>query len=217
MKDRLLRNWHLKLISLGLAAVLWAQVARTPTSEIGVAVSVEYQNFPEKTEVFGDTSDRVEVRLRGPSSLLRTLTSEDVSLAIDVKGMTMGEEKVLPLTPELVNAPFGVDVVRVIPARVRLTVEPTAVRQLRIVPNLTGSPAPGFEVARVATTPETVQVEGPSSHVLSMEPIQTAPVHVRGRKSTFSEAVELDILDPLVRVPRPSAITVEVRSRPQSK
>lgn len=217
MKDLLLRNWHLKLISLGLAAALWAQVARTPTSEIGVAVSVEYQNFPEKTEVFGDTSERVEVRLRGPSSLLRTLTSEDVSLTIDVKGMPMGEEKVLPLTPELVNAPFGVDVVRVIPARVRLTVEPTAVRQVRIAPNLTGSPAPGFELARVSTTPETVQIEGPSSHVLSMEPIETAPVDVRGRKATFSEAVELDIQDPLVRVPRPSAITVEVRIRPQSK
>lgn len=217
MKDLLLRNWHLKLISLGLAAVLWAQVARTPTSEIGMSVSVEYQNIPAQMEVFGETSERVEVRLRGPSPLLRTLTSEDVSLSIDVKGMTMGNEKVLPLTPELVHAPFGVDVVRVIPARLRLTVEPTAVRQVPIFPNLTGSPAPGFEVATALTTPETVQIEGPSSHVQSMAPIETTPLDVRGRKATFREAVELDIQDPLVRVPRPSPITVEVQIRPRPR
>ena len=54
MKDLLLHNWHLKMISLVLATALWAQVARTPTSEIGLSVSVEYQNIPPQTEVFGE-------------------------------------------------------------------------------------------------------------------------------------------------------------------
>ena len=51
MKDLLLHNWHLKLISLALATALWAEVARTPTSEIGVSVLLEYQNIPPQTEV----------------------------------------------------------------------------------------------------------------------------------------------------------------------
>ena len=134
MKDLLLRNWHLKLISLALATVLWAGVARTPTSEIGLLVSLEIQNIPPQTEVFGDTTERVEVRLRGPSSLVRTLTPQDLSLPLDMDGISDGPGK----DPAAITGPgacsCGVEVVRVIPARVRLTVEPTATRLVRILP-----------------------------------------------------------------------------------
>ena len=215
MKDLLLHNWHLKLISLVLATALWAQVARTPTSEIGLSVSVEYQNIPPQTEVFGEATDRVEVRLRGPSPLLRTLSAQDVSLSIDINGMAMGQERILPLTPELVRAPFGVEVVRMIPARARLTVEPTARRLVRIVPTLAGVPA-GFEIEKTLLTPDAIEIEGPESHVRAVEAIPTT-VNVRGRRSTFREIAELDISNPLIRIPKPAAVTVEVRIRPRSK
>lgn len=213
MKDLLLRNWHLKLISLALATILWAEVARTPTSEIGLSVSIEYQNIPPQTEVFGDTTDQVEVRLRGPSSVVRTLTPQDLSLSVDMKGVSMGQEKVLPLSPELVRAPFGVEVVRVIPARVRLTVEQTATRSVRISPKLNGTPAAGFEVERSTVAPETVQIEGPASHVLRMETIDTTEIDISGRRATFKENVELDVEDPIIRIPASAPITVEVRIR----
>ena len=216
MKDLLLHNWHLKLISLALATVLWAQVARTPTSEVGLLVLPQIQNIPEQAEAYGDTTDRVEVRVRGSSSVMRTLSSQDVSLEIDVTGMAMGQEKILPLTPEMVEKPFGVDVVRVIPARVRLTVEPTVRRRVRLVPSVTEEPAPGFEVGKTSLTPDTVEIEGPESHVVRVENIP-ATVNVHGRRETFKEAVDPDISDPLIRIPKPDVITAEVRIRPQSK
>jgi YbbR domain-containing protein len=128
MKDLLRHNWHLKLISLGLAAVLWAQVARAPTSEIGVLVSLEYQNIPRGTDVVGDNLDRVEVRLRGPSWQMRALTPQDISVSVDVREMSVGQEKIVPLTPDHVHAPFGTEVVRVIPGQIRLVLEPRATR-----------------------------------------------------------------------------------------
>jgi YbbR domain-containing protein len=213
MKDLLLHNWHLKLISLVLATVLWAEVARTPTSEIGLSVSLEYQNIPPQTEVFGDTTDRVEVRLRGPSSLVRTLSPQDLSLSIDMNGMPTGQERILPLSPELVRAPVGVEVVRVIPARVKLNIEPTLRLPVRIYPRFVGSPAPGYEIEKSVVTPETVDIEGPSSHVKRMETIDTADIDVGGRQSTFRETVELDIEDPIVRLPNVGPIAVEVRIR----
>lgn len=216
MKDLLLHNWYLKLISLALATALWAGVARTPTSEIGMSVSVEYQNIPAQTEVVRDT-ERVEVRLRGPSSALRTITSQDLSLSIDVKEIPTGEEKILPLTPDLVRAPIGVEVVRVIPARVKLTVEPLANKQVRISPKLTGTPVRGFEVDASIVTPETVQVEGPASSVLKMETISTNDIDVSGRQSTFTADVDLDLEDPIVLIQKPGPIRVEVRIIPVAR
>ena len=218
MKDLLLHNWHLKLISLAAAAALWTEVARAPTAEIGVFLSkLEYQNIPPQAEVFGDTSDRVEVWLRGPSSLLRTLSAEDVSLSIDVGGIRMGEETILPLTPEQVRAPFGVEVVRVRPSRVRLTVEATAKKLIRVVPPLTGTPEKGFEISGTRLTPEIVEIEGPASHIGPMEAVPTTTIDVGGRKSTFKKTVELDILDPFIRASKSDAITIEVLIRPQAK
>jgi hypothetical protein len=104
-----------------LAAALWAAVARTPTSEIGVSISLEYQNIPREIDVVANP-DRVDVRLRGASSLLRTLSPQDVSLPIDMSGMSAEEETILPLAPALVRAPLGVEVVRVSPATITLTV-----------------------------------------------------------------------------------------------
>jgi YbbR domain-containing protein len=211
MKDLLLHNWHLKLISLLLATILWAEVARIPTSEIALSVPLEIQNIPRGTEVYGDTTDPVEVRLRGPSSLVRTVTAQDLSLAIDMNGITMGQGKILPLSPELVRAPVGVEVVQVIPARVRVNIEPKATRIVRIYPRLAGSPAAGFAVEKAVVTPESVEIEGPASHVMKIESLETTDINVSGRQATFKENPELDVEDPLVRVPRLDPISVEVR------
>jgi YbbR domain-containing protein len=211
MKDLLLHNWHLKVISLLLATILWAEVARIPTSEIALSVPVEIRNIPPQTEVYGDTTDPVEVRLRGPSSLVRTVTPQNLSLAIDLNGIAMGMGRILPLSPELVRAPVGVEVVQVIPARLRMNIEPKATQTVRIYPRLSGSPAAGFQVEKAVVTPDSVEIEGPASHVMTVESLETADINVSGRQATFKENPELDVEDPLVRVPGLGPITVEVR------
>jgi YbbR domain-containing protein len=203
----------LKLVSLALATALWAQVARTPTSEIGVSVLLEYQNFPPKTEVFGDTTNRAEVRLRGPASLLRSVAPEDVSLSVDVGNMAIGQEKILPLTADLVHAPFGVEVVRVNPARVRLKIEPTVEKTVRVLPILTDSPMQGFEAENTTITPGMVGIEGPESHVREIEAIETTPISLKDRRATFTEIADLDIQDPVVRVPKATPVKVEIKIR----
>src|SRR5213593_1550961 len=110
-------NWRLKLFSLVIATMLWAATARESTSEIGVNVPLEYQNVPPNTEVISDTTNTVEVRLRGPSTLIREISPQDISTTIDMGKMTLGSEKILELTAQQVRAPFGVEVVGVNPAR----------------------------------------------------------------------------------------------------
>lgn len=213
MRELLRHNWHLKLISLGLATALWAQVARTPTSETGVSVPLLYQNIPPQTEAYGDATNRVEVRLRGPSSLLRALSAQDVSLSIDMRSMAMGQEKILPLTADLVHAPFGVEVVRVNPARVRLTVEPTARKAVRVFPLLNGPPKSGFEIEKTTIAPGMVDIEGPESHVRAVDSITTTPISLKDKDASFTETADLDIQDPVIRVPKATSVKVEIRIR----
>ena len=67
LKHWVTHNWHLKLVSVGLAAMLWMFVATEASSEIAMEVALENRNIPPQLEITGDTTILVQVRLRGSS------------------------------------------------------------------------------------------------------------------------------------------------------
>ena len=213
LKDLLFENWHLKLFSLVLAAAMWTLIARESTSEIFFEVPVEYQNVPPNTEVMGDTAKTVEVRLRGPSTLIRQIAAKDISTTVDLAQMPQDGEKIVPLTAQHVHTPFGVDVVRVTPSRVHVSLEPTVSVTLRVLSATTGHVPQGFEVESIKAKPEFVKAEGPASHVHSLVSVMTTPIDLSGKRTSLNPIVDLDSPDPLVRFPEATPIRVEVKIR----
>src|SRR5258706_11463508 len=118
LKHWLTYNWYLKLISVVLATMLWMLVATQTSSEIGMEVPLEYRNIPPQLEITGDTTNLVQVRLRGASNVIKDITPKEVSTTIDLSKMRTGE-KIVPLSPQNVQAPFGAEVIRVNPSSVR--------------------------------------------------------------------------------------------------
>ena len=212
MRELLLHNWLLKVVALGAAVILWKVAASSP-SETAVTVPLQFRNIPPRAEVYGDGATSVEVRLRGPSTLLRTTSAEDVSLAIDLRGIELGKERVLPLTPDLVQAPLGLEAVRVTPSRVSFTVERTLSKTVRIVPAIEGNPPRGFDVVRTVAVPAEAEIQGPASHIMALEEIATAAIPVSGKNMSFTQTVDLDIPDSTIRTPKATVVKVEVEIR----
>src|SRR5215472_15673347 len=124
LKEFLTHNWLTKLVSLALATMLWIAISGQANSEIGMSIPLEYRNIPSQMEVVGDATNAVEVRLRGSSTLIREISPNDVSAMLDLSGVRPGE-KIVQLTYQNVRVPFGVEVVRVSPSQVRLSLEHT--------------------------------------------------------------------------------------------
>jgi len=217
LRRLIFHNWHLKLFSLLLAIMLWMTIARESTSEIAIEVPLEYQNVPPNTEVISETTNNVEVRLRGPSTLIKEISPRDVSTAVDLGGLSQHSEKILPLTSRHVRAPFGVDVVGVIPARIHVTLEERISAELPIVPTTMGKPAEGFDIDKISSFPDVVRVEGPASRVRLLKEARTTPVDVTGKHDTVRQNVDLDIPDPLVRVLQSEPVRVDVHIQPRSR
>lgn len=214
-KDLFFENWYLKLFSLALATGLWALLAQESQSEVFFDVPVEYQNVPASTEVISDNAKTVEVRLRGPSSLIREIAAKDISTIIDLKQTPLDGETIVPLNAQHVHVPFGVEVLRVTPARVRVSLEPTVAKRLHITPVPSRIP-PGFEVDSIAVIPDSVKVEGPASRILMLTSVMTTPINLSGlssKRTTLSQTTDLDVQDPLVRFPEATPIRVEVKIR----
>src|SRR5258706_6953610 len=131
------RHLGLKLLSLGLAVLLWMIVAGDETVERGLRVPVELTQVPAGLELLGDVPATVDVRVRGASGTLSRVGAGDVVAVLDLHTAQSGR-RLFPLTPDQVRVPFGVEIVQVLPSAVTMAFEPSASREVSIVPAVDG-------------------------------------------------------------------------------
>ena len=212
VKHWLKHNWFLKLLSLLLATTLWVAVASEISSEIGMDVPLEYRNVPPEMEITGDATNTVEVRLRGSANLIKEVSVNEVSAAVDLGNTTPGE-KTLTLTAQNVQAPFGTEVIRISPSQVRLNLEQTISKTVSIVPTTQGEPADGFALGAVMVSPAKIRVQGPESRLKTVDSISTVPIRIDGKRANLRQAVGLDLPDPQLRLQDPSRVEVRIEIR----
>lgn len=212
MRFTVLDNFPLKLVSLVLAVLLWFVIAGEKTSEMGLSVPVELQNFPKDLELTGDPVDTVEVRLRASPGIIQRLTPGDVSAHIDLVDAREGE-RIVHLTPDSVRVPFGVTVVKISPSIITLNLERTLQKTVPVRPRLLGRPAPGYEVGEMTTEPAEVRISGPKSRVQEVESAYTEPVSVEGAEADVVDHVNIGLEDPLLRIQGNPRVRVTARVR----
>jgi YbbR domain-containing protein len=207
------RHLGLKVLSAGLALMLWMVVSGEETVERGVRVPLELQQFPAGLELRDDAPSTVDVRVRGASGALSRVSPGDIVAVLDLRGARAGR-RLFHLTPEQVRTPFGVEVVQVTPPTVAMVFEVSASRQVPVAPAVDGKPAPGYVIGTVTTDPETVDVVGPESAVKRVTEAITEPVSVAGARDRVTERVTVGFLDPSLRLKAPRAATVVVNVVP---
>jgi YbbR domain-containing protein len=203
------RHAGLKLLSLGLAVLLWMVVAGEETVERGLRVPLELVQFPAGLELQGEPPALVDVRVRGASSTLSRVGPGDIVAVLDLRGARPGR-RLFQLSPEQVRTPFDVQVVQVSPASVAMVFENSASQQVPISPSIEGTPAPGYVVGKVTVEPKTVEVTGPESAVNQATEAVTEVVSVAGARDRVTESVTVGLIDPALRLKNPRQATVRV-------
>jgi len=208
-------NLWLKMLSLGLALLLWMVVSGEETVERGLRVPLELTQVPADLEVLGDVPATVDVRVRGASGTLSRVGNGDVVAVLDLHTALSGR-RLFPLTPDQVRVPFGVEIVQVLPSAVTMAFEPSASRDVPIVPAVDGRPAPGFVVGPLSAEPSVVEVIGPESAVKRATEVLTEPVSVAGARAPVKQSVILGLLDPSLRLKtaRSAMVTVQIVQAP---
>ena len=211
----LFRNIGLKLLSVGLAVLLWIVVSGEETVERGLRVPLELQQVPEGLEIVGDVPATVDVRVRGASGTLSRVATGDVVAVIDLHAARSGR-RLFPLTPDQVRTPFGVAVAQVQPSAIAMAFETSASRQLPVVPAGDGRPAPGYVVGAMTAEPPAVDVVGPESAVKRATDVLAAAVSVAGARDRVRETVVLGLEDPSLRLTtvRSAIVTVQIVPAP---
>ena len=144
--------------------------------------------------------------------LINSLEAGKLLATIDLAGAAEGE-RIVQLTPDVIQVPFGFRVVKITPSLLTLNLERTERKRVPVRPRVIGRPASGFEISGVASDPAEVAVAGPRSRVREIESAFTEPVSVEGATDTASESVGIGLEDPLLRLEGGSRVRVTARVR----
>ncbi len=203
----LLDNLGLKMISLVLSFLLWLQVGSQQNVQRTISVPLAFYNLPADLEITGDYRKEVDVIIRAQR---RIESIEQMSAVIDFKNARPGTE-IVPLTERnITNSPSGVEVLGIIPARLRLELERITEKTVRVDPEILGEPALGYQLGDVRAWPSEVTVSGPESSVDKMTRTRTVPIDVSGRSASFTSSADLDPQDPRLRVDLSTPVEVEI-------
>ena len=208
-------HFGLKLLSVGLALMLWLVVSGQETVERGLRVPLELQQIPAGLELQEGAPSTVDVRVSGASGTLSRISAGDVVAVLNLRGARPGR-RLFHLTPDQVRAPFGVEVTQLTPPSVALVFEATRSRQVPVAPTVEGKPAPGFVIGRVTADPATVEVIGPETAVQRVTAAITEPVSVADARDRVSDSVTISFLESAVRLksPRPAIVVVDIVPAP---
>jgi hypothetical protein len=206
------RNFGLKAMAVGIAALLWVAVGGERIVERSLQAPLEIENLPDALELVGETPGAINVRVRGTSTSLGRLALGDVKAVLDVATARAGRN-LFHISPGLVSAPFGVEVSYAGPATVALHFERQVTKTVPVKPDVEGDAAPGYEVRQVTVEPATVEAIGPESELRKLAAAVTEPIELRASAATIRERVAIAILDSEARLrsPQEAVVTVEIQ------
>ena len=216
LRQYVFHNFAMKVLSLGVAVLLWMAVTRDPVAEVALNVPVEFHNAPEHLEINSETIPQVQVRVRGPVRAVRDISAAEVHAVIDLANVQPGE-RTYDLSPARIHVPDGVQVVQAVPAQIRISFDRRESRQVEVMPRVIGTFASGYRIEKVTALPQSVTIVGPATHVRGVETAITDPVDASGVVGTATFVTHAYVSDPLVRLADPSPIRVTVTTEKSKK
>ena len=186
-----LRNIFFKILALVLAVILWFLVVGEERAEVGLTIPLELVNMPRDLIVVNNLTQGIDIRVNGPRSLIRSLTTRNLSKSLDLSNSKAGTVT-FPISSEGIRLPRGVAITRIHPTQVVVVLQKQVKKTIPVKARVIGRPANGYEVDSVKIRPEEVEVAGPEEVIKELENLFTKPVDISGRRDPLVQEVPLD-------------------------
>ncbi|MGQ0602298.1 MAG: CdaR family protein, partial [Anaerolineales bacterium] len=186
------------LISLMLATVVWfvsvSEINPFEDAPLPGVVEVDLGAPPPDLIIVSPPSAQVALTVRGPRSVVESLSASQVRVFIDLSGYDAGVYDV-PLQWEFLRTATGVRVTNIAPARtVQVALERRATREIRVRVQKDGEPSAGYDVGDERLAFTSASITGPASAVERVSEL-IAGVSLASLKSIFNQAVPLVAID----------------------
>lgn len=149
-------------------------------SEKVVQVEVDHGEAPSGMTLGGVSADPSEVRVLGPATVLDRVVAARASVIFQTSGIDVDQDVELVAVDSVGDA---VAQVNIEPATARIKVQIVSNEQtkaLPVSPQITGSPAAGFELGPATVQPALITVQGEADELAALDSVDTQPIAVGG-------------------------------------
>lgn len=209
----LFRNFGYKLLALGVALLLWGVSHGTQPIERGFDVPLVLRGVPENLVVTDQSTDAVNVRVKGSQAALRSLSVSDVQYVVDLSGAKPGVTE-HEVDAGSIDLPRGADIVSRSPSSIDFTLEPRHTAAVKVRADIAGEPAEGFAIASVKVEPVRVRITGARREVLRLSEVVTETIDVAGADESLEREVRPLLAGPHVRFEDENPIKVRIEVVP---
>lgn len=156
-----------------------------------VPVRVDEGQVPAGLDVRPAVTTPSTVTVSGPAVDVRRVDSAIARVQIDPSGIDIDRQvELIPV--DAVGEPLRSVEVQPSAVRVQIPVLTNSqTRSLPVTPNITGAPAPGFEIASVSVEPLVVTVEGDADQLAALTGADTEPISANGTTRNIDRRVAL--------------------------
>ncbi len=209
------RNRLLKLLSLLLAIALWFAVSGEERTETTLNMALEMINLKPNLMVTSEVPPTIQVRVVGPRSIISNLSQARLTETLDLANYKGGRHTFY-LGPNSFALPRGVQVIRIQPNPINLTLAATMTQTLPIKPILENNPAQGYEVISATTKPPQVLVKGPYPELAELNFVPTVPMDLSHLKESTIIATDLDFKNLHLSLKEPVPILADIKIGPKT-
>lgn len=199
-----------KVFSLIVAITLWYLVIGDTEVGVSMPIVVQYRNLPADMEITGEHLDRLFMKVRGPRPRVTTEALARTSLMLDLAGVNTPGERTVPVTAEELGLPAGVQLLRVVPAQIRLRLDRRVTKSVEVQARITGAPPHGYRITQQRISPEFVRITGPESNLRRLTSVMTDPINLDSSVGYAEFRVPVALEDPHLRVEDSQPVSVGI-------
>lgn len=192
MKHPISKNLGLKITAVLLSILLWVFATSRGLSEIVLDVPLEFKNIPPRLELMYYDVKAVSLNIKGQERLIRTIRPTDIRVWIDLNKAKKGEG-IYAINKNNIRLPLTVTVKNITPSSVKVSLEESVSRTVKVRPIVVGIPEKGYYIKSISVVPQTVDLEGASSKIKKVDKVKTEPLDVTGRSEPLTKDLKLDV------------------------
>jgi len=122
LKDLVLNNFHLKILSLMVAFLLWLNITSTQKTRFEFFAEIKVLNVPKKIKIERVEPEKVLVVIEGVRSKLNQVNISKIKVYADGRKLKKGKNTLQVIVEPSKTENF--DVVKVIPDKIHVYAEP---------------------------------------------------------------------------------------------
>ena len=188
-------HWPSALLSVLLALTIWFTVAGRERVEAWINVHVEIKDVASNYIIMNGNKlpSTVEVRLRGPSGLIRNLTGQNIPMLLSLSSLKLGHNLV-PLNGDNIPISGAFDILEIRPAMIEVNVDLLGEKEVELTAKSSHSLPSGITRIELIPPQETIRLNGPQTildKIDKVEALISLPSSVHQRELALPAFINL--------------------------